>query len=229
MIKIHFQPIKLTLAFVLCAGAFLVAFYAQAQERTDTTPETRATSSETVVERQNTLPAERGENLEALQEARAERVEERTERIETRQAVRADRQAALTEIRQQRILNLSANISNRMEAAIARLFSVIERLETRIMKMKETGLDTTAAEAKLREAAEHVASARALLSNIDALVYNATTSEQPLTNWEGVRATYQEAAKLIRAGHQSLRETIALLQSAAPTPVAETTTTETAE
>lgn len=222
MFKVHSLHFKFALTFTLVAGTFLVAYYAHAQETTATTSEEAATSSEATVERQNTLPAERGENLEARQEAREERVE-------TRQAVRADRQAALSEIRQQRILNLSANVSNRMDAAVARLFSVIERLETRIVKMKEVGLDTAAAEAKLREAAEQVASARALLSNIDTLVYNATTSEQPLTNWQEVRTTYQEVARLIRASHQSLRETIALLKLAAPRQVTASSTPESTE
>lgn len=222
MFKVHSLHLKFALAFTLVAGSFLVAYYAHAQEAAATTTEESASSSETIVDRQNTLPTERGEDLEDRQEAREERVE-------TRQTVRADRQAALSDIRQQRILNLSANVSNRMDAAVARLFSVIERLETRIMKMNEVGLDTEAAEAKLREAAEHVASARALLSNIDTLVYNATTSEQPLTNWQEVRTTYQEAARLIRASHQSLRETIALLKLAAPRQESASSTPEATE
>ena len=200
MIKVHSSNLKFALAFTLVASAFLLTCSAYAEESTSTTAGT--TTNETTIDRQNTLPTERGENLEARQEAREGR-------IETRQAVRADRQAALSEIRQQRVLNLSANISNRMDAAVTRLFSVVERLETRIEKLKQAGIDTAAAEAKLREAAEYVASARALLGNIDTLVYNATTSEQPLTNWQEVRTTYQEAARLIRASHQALRETIA--------------------
>lgn len=207
MIKVHFQHLKFTLAFILVAGGFLLTYNAYAQESATTT--TESTTTRPI----NPRPEERQAALE--------------ERVETRQAVRADRQAALSEIRQQRILNLSANISNRMDAAVARLFSVIERLETRIVKMQQTGFDTTAAETKLREAAEQVASARALLSNIDTLVYNATTSEQPLTNWQEVRTTYQEVARLIRASHQSLRETIALLKGSVPTPVTATTTVET--
>jgi hypothetical protein len=238
MIKVHFQHLKLALTFTLVAGAFFVTYYAHAQESTTTTTESTSTRPA------NPRPGERQATLETRTEEMSERREEieatRTEQIEQRQAsttarqeqraeVRADRQAALGEIRQQRVLNLSANISNRMDAAIARIFSVIERLESRILKMKEAGLDTAAAETKLREAAEHIASARALISNIDALVYNATTSEQPHTNWQGVRATYQEAARLIRASHQSLRETIALLKSSVPRPTTSSSTPETTE
>ena len=53
--------------------------------------------------------------------------------------------------RQNRVLNLSANISNRMEGAIARLATINERLGSRIEKLTAAGIDTNAATAKLKE------------------------------------------------------------------------------
>lgn len=176
------------------------------------------TTSETIPV-DKTTPEERQENIQEQQAERAEIIEERqeirTERIEERQTLREERQVALTGAKQQRILNLAANISNRMEAAIGRLFNIINRLEVRIEKLKAAGIDTDSAEAKLREAAQLISEARAKLNNIDGLVQNATTANEPKTAWQTVRQTYSETGNLIRNSHQALRETIALLKTAA--------------
>ncbi len=83
--------------------------------------------------------------------------------VDLRQDRQKEQQVTLSEIRQQRILNLSANISNRIESAIGRLFNIIDRLESRIEKIKQTGVNTEPAELKLREAAHLLAEARAKL------------------------------------------------------------------
>lgn len=132
---------------------------------------------------------------------------------EKRQELKEEKKSALREIIQQRIINLSANISNRMEAVIERFYNIIERLETRIEKLKQTDVNTASAAAKLREAAQLIAEAKTKLNNIDNLVYSATTSTQPESDWKVVRETYQEAGRLIRASHQALRETVALLKT----------------
>lgn len=192
-------------AFVLFCAVFFTA-YAQ-DTASSTTEETETSASST--------PRETDTALEERQQERNELIEERQEnRVETRENLREERQSALSEIRQQRVLNLSANISNRMEAAISRLFNIVERLEERIIKINATGVDTTAAESKLREAAQLLASARASLANIDTLVSEATSSPEPKTAWQNVRSVYLETGIQIRASHQSLRETVALLKVA---------------
>lgn len=228
--------IPFAVAFVLFSAFFFTTY---AQELTSSTTEnTEASTSEELPERERPALEERGTALEERQQERSDLVEERqesrAEAIENRDAVRADRQAALTEIRQQRVLNLAANISNRMEAAISRLFNIVERTEGRIAKLKLAGVDTTAAESKLREAAQLLASARAGLTNIDTLVSEATSSPEPKSAWQNVRNVYKETGTQIRASHQALRETIALLKQALnqaenrPPEVA-TSTTETEE
>ncbi len=133
---------------------------------------------------------------------------------EQRQELRQEQQSALRETIQQRIINLSANMSNRMEAAIERFYNIIGRLESRIGKLKQTGVDTAIVETKLREATQLLAEAKTKLNNIDNLVYSATTSTQPKSDWKIVRETYLETGRLIRASHQALRETVALLKTA---------------
>lgn len=146
---------------------------------------------------------------------------------ESQQNLRTSKAGALDEIHQNRILNLSANISNRMEAAIARLFTIATRLSSRIEKTTSLGIDTIAAANKLNEANTLLTQARINLANIDTLVYNATTSPEPRVSWEKVRTVYVETAGLIRRAHQTIRETIALLKTAETTPnLNQSTTTE---
>ncbi len=165
-------------------------------------------------ERQEDRASSTGQRQENRAEVIEERQEARASSTEARTTLRVDRQVELDKLRQQRVLNLSANISNRMEAAIERLFNIISRLEERIIKLKKNGIDTEAAESKLREAAQFLSTARASLVNIDKQVSDATTSTEPISRWEKVRATYQETGKLIRSCHQALRETLSLLKTA---------------
>lgn len=161
---------------------------------------------------------ERQETAEVRSEQKASTTEQRQEtkalNVEQRQALRLERQASLQDGRQQRVLNLSANISNRMDAAIERIFDIISRTEQRVEKLKASGVSTVSAEIKLRESAQILAEARASILDIDNIVYNATTSAEPVTEWQKVKATYKNTAALIRASHAALRETIALLKVA---------------
>lgn len=158
---------------------------------------------ETILENQ----AERAETVESRQASSSLRQAARTEE-------RAERQAALASFRQERVINLAANISNRMDAAVERLFDLVARLETRLQKLEQTGIDTSAAGSKLREASSTLAEAKTALSDIDALVYAATTSEQPRTKWQAVRERYTTVGSLIRTAHGELREAVALIKVA---------------
>lgn len=222
----------MSLFHVVPLGLFLFAFafftYVEAQEPiVGTTIDTQETSlqPQAIDAIRQVSPEERAENREARLD---ERQASTSERILEKQTLRAERQAALQEVRQKRVLNLGANISNRMEAAIARFYDIVARFEQRITKLKAAGVDTAAAETKIREASQALAEARAILSDIDTLVYDATTSTEPQSNWAVVRITYQEAGQRIRASHQALREAISLLKIAVDrpnTPIAISTST----
>jgi hypothetical protein len=193
---------------------------ALAQENTPSTKpklESRPTTPEKSLPTPKAIKTEILTNNETRQEERASTTEGisemKQEKQEQRVQLREDKQIALQEGRQKRIINLSANISNRMEAAIARFFDIVARLEQRISKIKETGIDTTESETKLREATASLAVARTKLNNIDSLVIEATTSVTPITKWNRLRETYLDAGKLIRTSQQQLREAISLLKT----------------
>lgn len=137
-----------------------------------------------------------------------------------------ERQTTLQDSRQKRIINLSANISNRMEAAIARLSNIANRLEVRIEKMNEMGFNTDGAAIKLTEAKNSISNATATLSNIDTLVFAATTSARPVSEWIKLREVYLEAGTQIRIVQQQLREVISLLKQSAKIEVSTEAATE---
>jgi exonuclease VII small subunit len=147
---------------------------------------------------------------------------------EVRQELRTERQEALSEIRQQRIINLAANISNRMDAAVERLFAIIGRLESRIAKLELAGQDTTRARTSLQSASQSLAEARGLLSDIDSAVIAATTSEEPYTAWQELRTRYQSIAERIRNTHSFLRDTLTALKTPTASVPENTPTPETA-
>ncbi len=124
-----------------------------------------------------------------------------------------EQRIALTKVRQTRILNLSANISNRMDTAVMRLSNISLRLEQRIIKVEEGGLEAGLAREKLLSANELLAFARLKLRDIDTLVNEATFSTKPRNDWQAVRERYREASSLIRQAHFALRESIMFLKN----------------
>lgn len=173
------------------------------EENADTRAATSEEATSNQIERQETRTADQ-----------APRANEQVDRQTTRQAVQIERQTALTDARQQRIKNLAANLSNRAEEAIKRLFVIIDRLESRVSKIEAAGVDVSLAKENLRQATLTLSQARSVLINIDEEVNQATTSNQPYSNWQALQTKYKEAATLIRQSHGELRATVAALKSA---------------
>lgn len=146
-----------------------------------------------------------------------ERQAQRESAEEAREELRAERHGTLSEIRQQRIINLAANISNRMDAAVDRLYAIVARLESRITKIAASGIDTSEATRNLQQAAASLATAKSLLSTIDERVSEATFSEEPLAKWSELRQYYQDIGQEVRAAHTALRATVAALKAALAT------------
>lgn len=135
---------------------------------------------------------------------------------------------ALTAAAQTRLINLAANVSNRLDAYVRRIANVTDRLESRANKLSESGLDVAPARAKIAEAKSELDKARQSLQNIDTAVNNFVKSENPRTYWQQVKATYMSARDAIKAAHRATGQTLLLLQTAAaPAPTASSTTTAT--
>lgn len=122
-------------------------------------------------------------------------------------------QTPLSNAEQQRITNLCANISNRLDATIARQDNIAKRLNSRIVKMRELGADTTSAETKLAEATITINTSKNTIKNIDTLINQTITSPTPKTAWLSVRTTYTETETLVKQTQEKLRMVIQLLKS----------------
>jgi len=130
------------------------------------------------------------------------------------QARGEERRAMLQNRAQERLLNLAANMSNRMEAAVRRLTNVSNRMDSRITKLEDTGINTAEARNHLTTARNHLASATSALSNIDTDVVQFITSNDPRSAWVRVKSIYDTARSDIRSAHESLRQALASLGQA---------------
>jgi len=115
---------------------------------------------------------------------------------------------------QERVIKLAANMSNRFDATIARFSHISTRLESRIAKLNDEGIDTTIAVLELQNAKVTLDEARLSMLDIDAVVYNAVTSESPRTTWPAVRTNFREVHTKLLATHASLRQVVAALKDA---------------
>ena len=140
-------------------------------------------------------------------------------------------QSVLSERTQKRIINLAANISNRLDGIHDRMTQIAGRLEDRIEKQASEGYEVTAAQNSLAAARVALETARRDLSTIDRKVVSAVGSPDPKTGWKDVHATYIVARDNIKIAHTELRNTISNLKSATqlPSPTETATTTETTE
>ncbi len=122
----------------------------------------------------------------------------------------------LSALKQNRIVNLAANISNMIDARISRLDTIAHRLERRIAKMEQAGLDVAAAKSKVAEAHTELDFAMSVMANIDSSVKAVSTSEKPKEAWLFVKGTFVEAHASIKEVKGLLKESIMLLREAKP-------------
>lgn len=150
--------------------------------------------------------------MEAKQE---ERQATQVEKREEMQIKATERRTALQARAQERITNLAANMSNRMDAVIERLQNITGRLETRITRLKELGVNTSDAEAALASARVSITAATSEIANIDTQVNAAVGSEDVKTSWQAVRTTFTNIRDHIKTAHTELRSCVSALKIAA--------------
>jgi exonuclease VII small subunit len=129
-------------------------------------------------------------------------------------------QSVLSGRAQERITNLAANISNRFDGIIARLENIHDRLETRIIKLEESGADVSQARQSLNKSSEAIDRARGELRGIDEAVAYVVGSPDPKTAWQQVRLTFISARTEVRTAHTELRNTVANLKNIQPATTA---------
>lgn len=139
--------------------------------------------------------------------------ENRTERIEERTALRNERRTTLRIELQERIINLTSNVTARLTAGIHRMTNISDRLNSRIGKMKSAGIDTSAAEAKLIEANNALIGAQNALHDIEP-IRNALTSDTPKERYLKIRSEFLIVREYLIQTRTHLQETVTLLKGA---------------
>ncbi len=136
----------------------------------------------------------------------------------------------LSPLTQTRIINLAANISNRLDTALVRLQNIHARMVRRAELLQASGQDTRSAETTLAESTVALDRIAERLAPIDTLVYAATTAPTPKTAWAEVSKEYIEIANDLRAAKAQLITALTQLKNTSPvaiSPTASTTDSET--
>lgn len=131
----------------------------------------------------------------------------------------------LQKIAQNRLLNLAANMSNRMDSAVLRLQNVINRLTSRLDKMAGSGGEVTRAKTELALAQTKLDEAKRALASIDVEVNAFIGSATPRENWANLKKTYLSTRDAIVASHQSILATINLAETTGTAPDTMTSST----
>ncbi len=115
---------------------------------------------------------------------------------------------------QKRIRNLSSNITNRLNAVIERFEKIITRIQSRINKLANDGIDVTEAIYTLDEARNHLVPARLLLKQQEDTIVAIALSSTPRIDWNINKEHFKKANEELRMAHSSLKETISVLREA---------------
>lgn len=133
------------------------------------------------------------------------------ERAENRAAAREERQAMLETRLQERIVNLISNVNVRLTSVIDRFGNIIARLDTRIEKLRTTGVNTESAEAKLSEAKRLLVDTSIALENAPS-ARTAMGGGTPRESFQAVKKDILAVREGLRGVHVLLTETVALLK-----------------
>lgn len=120
----------------------------------------------------------------------------------------------LTEPQQTRIINLGANMSNRMEATIERLRLINTRLESRFNKTPDLSDEAITVFLQHQMAAlDALEAAAQTMDTIDADMYAVVTAEDPKKQWPAVRDSFVQTKTQITLAYQALLKALQTLQN----------------
>lgn len=152
------------------------------------------------------------ERVQARKETLQERIEQHRLEIQNRVEERKERLASrasevrrrLTERRREIIRRHFRRMMLRFKAAIARLERIASRIESRLTKMEDGGIDVSSLKVDLIAGREDLAVAEGLLEDLEDKVEEALESEDPKAEFEVIKDTVVEARDLLKSVHQQL-------------------------
>jgi hypothetical protein len=211
MKRAFYKPQYFYIAAVFVGVCLVGVSYARGQEPAEQGGESDTHSSASTSGEAGTSHTEdKAVRMETQQEKRDARKETVSEKLEERKAV-------LTERIQNRIFNLTENMSTRMTAAVGRLRDIAKRIESRIQKLEERGVDTGVTADLLGDIFTGLDLAESKLQALPSQVEAAVSSDNPREAFKAVRASYKEVHVIIRRAHALLRDAVSLLKEAVRT------------
>lgn len=142
------------------------------------------------------------------------------EGMENREERRAEARERMEEKRSEILKHLSEQMFKRMEAAIERYTKLSDRVDSRIQKLKEKGVDTTKSESliaitrtKIAEAKTAVEAAKQEVEGAATLADNSASSTKPIDAGKRVRENLEKARLAITAAHKALVSAIESLKA----------------
>lgn len=124
-----------------------------------------------------------------------------------------ERTGQLSQRAQDRIINLAANISNRIDAVITRLQNIADRIASRITKLGDSDVDTITAASALASAQISLDAAKAAMLIIDTEVVTAVGSADVRMAWQSVTSIYTTARNHLGTAHTEIRAAAEALQT----------------
>jgi len=129
---------------------------------------------------------------------------------EKREEARDQQKDARTDLKERLQLLIRTHLGSavaRLNAALRRFDDFTERIESRIEKLKERGVDTASAESLLLDAVTLTASARANVQALVSLIDSVTDTSDPQAVKAEMRAAIVKATESVKEVHQAMLKT----------------------
>ncbi|NQV93291.1 hypothetical protein HQ403_02225 [Candidatus Kaiserbacteria bacterium] len=144
-----------------------------------------------------------GNKREAREELRDKKTNENSE----------ERLAELKEKKQERVANFLNNVKRKMDAAISRLLQLSERIESRIVKLEERGVDMTESRRLIGDAKNDIEKAKENIATSVENAREALAADLSRDSFGNVVSELTKAKENLRNAHASLIQTIRAMKS----------------
>lgn len=171
---------------------------------------------------QNTLEEQNREREQIREEANEQKEEALQKRETIREELQAKKEAVMNSVEerkqnaiervQERLDQFVANVIKRFEAAVERLNTLSERIESRIAKLKSENIDVAESEKLLTEAKSKIETAKTNISKIVITVDGEITIESLKTAFGETRKQIESVKSDIKSAHAALVDVIESLK-----------------
>lgn len=162
-----------------------------------------------------------GDIRDQRQEKKSELIEKKQEVKEKKQEVRqtvkdkeASRRAEINQKAKEAVLKRLGNISKHLNAYLKRLDKIASKIENRVAKLKEKGVDTSKAEKELAEARVLGEAAKVAVDKAVGDIGSIPESADIKTLLEGIKSSIKSAKDALFAYHKGLVEAVRELKAA---------------